>query len=64
MLILFHPTGILSTAEVRGRGAREFPAVIETYFPTGVVNRSVPGGMQYIEEIRFQEFSWGHLLII
>lgn len=57
MLIFFHPTGILSTAEVRGREAREIPAVIETYFSTGVVNRSVPGGVQYIEHIHFQEFS-------
>lgn len=57
MLILFHPTGILSTAEARGRGAREIPAVIETSFSTGVVNRSVPGGVQYIEQIHFQEFS-------
>lgn len=57
MLILFHPAEILSTAEARGRGAREIPAVIETSFSTGVVNRSVPGGVQYIEQIHFQEFS-------
>lgn len=56
-MLFFHPIGILSTAEVRGREAREIPAVIETYFSTGVVNRSLPGGMQYVEQIHFQEFS-------
>lgn len=56
MLIHFHPTGILSSAEVRGRGTTEIPAVIETYFSTDVLNSSVPGGMQYIEKIHFQEF--------
>lgn len=57
MLILFHPSGILPAAEARGRGAGEIPAVIETYFSTGVVNRRVPGGLQYIEQIHFEEFS-------
>jgi len=41
MLILFHPAGILSTAEARGRGAREIPAVTETYFSTDAVSSSV-----------------------
>ena len=57
MLILFHPSGILPAAEARGRGAGEIPAVIETYFSTGVVNRRVAGGVQYIEQIHLEEFS-------
>lgn len=46
MLILFHPTEILSTAEARGKGAREIPAVVETLFSTDIVSSSVPGGVQ------------------
>lgn len=46
MLVVFQPTGILSTAEAREKGAREIPAVIETLFSTDIVSSSLPGGVQ------------------
>ena len=49
----FHPTGILSTAEERGRRAREIPADIEIHFSTDVVSGRVPGGVQCTEQIHF-----------
>lgn len=52
MLILFHPSGILSTGEERGIGARKIPADIRTYF-TDVVTGMVAGGVQCVEQIHF-----------